>query len=72
MLQIRVHHDDGVAARRREPRHQRALVAEVARQADAANAHVGGAERADRVPCPIRAAVVDDDELEIVLAGAHS
>ena len=44
MLQIRVHHDDGVAARGREPRHQRALVTEVARQPYAAHAHVGSAQ----------------------------
>ena len=52
MLQIRVHHDDGSAARGREPGHQRALMAEVARQANAAHAHVGGAERVDRSQVP--------------------
>src|SRR5688572_15035199 len=67
MLQVCVHHDDGLAACRGEPRHQRTLMTEVARQANAADAHVCSAERADGVPRPVRAAIVDEDDLEIVL-----
>jgi hypothetical protein len=40
MLQIGVHHDDGLTARGREARHQCALVSEIARQANAAHARV--------------------------------
>ena len=47
-------------------------MAEITRQANAANAHVGGAQRTEDVPGSVRAAVVDDDELEVVLAGGDT
>src|SRR5215207_3322143 len=68
MLQIGVHHDDGSAAGRRDARHQRALMTEIAREPHAAHSDVGSAECADHLPCTVDTAVVDDHELPIAVA----
>ena len=65
MLEVRVHRDHGFAARRREAGEQRVLVAEVARQAHAADSRVALAEPHDRVPRAVRAAVIHDHELPV-------
>jgi hypothetical protein len=65
VLEVRVHRDHGFAARGREAREQRVLVAEVARQAHAADTGIALAQAHDRVPRAVRAAVVHDHELPV-------
>ncbi len=65
VLQVGVHRHDGSALRCAEAGGQGGRLAEVPAQPQAAHPLIAPRERADRLPRPIDAAVVDEDHLEI-------
>src|SRR5204863_761235 len=75
MLEIAVHDDGGVAARELQSRGDGRLLAEIAAEADAANARIDLGQRGHDLPRPVGRAVVDDDDLvlarELLLRLAH-
>src|SRR5439155_15224644 len=64
VLQIAVHHDDGVAGGRLEPGRDRCLMAERPRQVDRLDPGILGVQRAQELRRPIGAPVVDEDDVE--------
>ena len=64
VLEVTVHRDEDVAAGAREAGVHRRMLAEVAREADGADARIAFVERAEPVEGVVAGAVVDDEELE--------
>ncbi len=64
MLQIAIHTDDGLAAGFTQAGHERALVAEVARETRATQGLVQLGLGDDLRPSAVRAAIIDQDDFE--------
>ena len=64
VLEVAVHRHDDLAAGAREAGVHRRVLAEVALEADGADARVGGVQPLDDRPGAVARAVVDEDELE--------
>ena len=66
-LAVVVQADDDIAAALVEARHQRRMLAEIARQVDALDMRVGRDQAADRAQGVVGRAIVDKDDLIVIL-----
>ena len=68
VLQVRVHQHDGVAAAVGQPRLDRSLMAEIAREVDDADAAIGGGQLVEDSRALVRRAVVDKNDFIVARA----
>ena len=69
MLQVGVHHDDGLPGGMFQPRAERALVAKIARQADELDPRIAPPQLLQHVQRVVATAVIDKDYLPGKLQG---